>query len=271
MLYGGDQLQLNPGLKKLLKFTVNNNISVITIISKYPHDSQKTKELIKKLRDTELGHGLTILVTGTSANTLDVLSCIAKKFPYAFMWVLVFTYIVLLVLLRSIVLPLKAIIMTILSLSASYGALVFVFQYGYLHQLLHFEPQGMIDITLLIIIFCALFGFSMDYEVFLLSRIKEEYEQSHNTIKSIVYGIDHSSKIISSAAIIVILICCSFMSADILLVKAFGMGIAVAIFVDAFLIRTILVPSTMAILGRWNWYLPRWVDKILPKIFFHPH
>jgi RND superfamily putative drug exporter len=110
----------------------------------------------------------------------------------------------------------------------------------------------------------------MDYEVFLLTRIKEYYEQTNDYVESIVLGIDRSWKIITSAAIIVILICFSFMSADILMVKAFGLGIAIAVFVDAFVIRIILVPATMAILNHWCWYLPKWLGKILPKIAFDP-
>lgn len=269
MLYGQPQSHLNPAIKKLLAHTTNDNITTITVTSKFANDSAETKSLVKDIRHIKLNNGLTIQVTGVAANTIDVLDSIAKTFIYAFIWTIAFTYLILLVLLRSVVLPVKAIIMNILSLCASYGILVFVFQYGYFHEFLHFEPQGMIDITLIVIIFCALFGFSMDYEVFLLSRIKEDYEESGNNLDSIGFGIEHSSKIITSAAIIVILICFSFMFADVLMVKAFGLGIAVAIFVDAFLIRTVLVPVVMAILGDWNWYLPKWLDNILPHISFH--
>lgn len=256
-------------IKKLLKITTKDNLTVVTITSKYPHNSPLTKDLIKKLRNTLPKDKLTIKVTGASVNTMDVLSSITKVFPYALLWINVFTYFILLILLRSVILPLKAIIMTMLSLCASYGVLVFVFQEGHLHHLLNFLPQGILDISLLIIVFCALFGISMDYEVFLLTRIKECYEQSGNTLESIEYGIDRSSRIITSAAIIVILLCLSFMFAHILLVKAFGLGIAVAVFVDAFLIRSLLVPATMALLGSWNWYLPKWLDHILPNIRFY--
>lgn len=155
--------------------------------------------------------------------------------------------------------------MNLLSLSACYGALVLVFQDGWLAGFLNFDPQGVLDISLLVIIFCALFGFSMDYEVFLLTRIKEYYLKTGDNDKAIIFGIEKSSRIITSAAIIVIVLCVSFLVADVLMVKQFGLGIAVAIFVDAFLIRTLLVPSTMALLEKWNWYLPRWLDKILPK------
>jgi putative drug exporter of the RND superfamily len=270
MLYTKQLDYLNPGLKELLKNSTNENLTVITVISKYPSDSAETTALIHNLRSTPPGDDLTVTVTGSSVNSLDALKTISRVFPYAFLWIVVFTYLVLLVLLRSLFLPLKAIITAMLSLFASYGMLTLVIQHGYFHELLRFDPQGMLDISLLIIIFCALFGISMDYEVFLLTRIKEYYEKTGDNTKSIVQGIDRSCRIISSAAIIVILICCSFMSADILIVKAFGLGIAVAVFVDAFIIRTMLVPAVMAILNSWNWYLPRWMGKIIPKITFDP-
>lgn len=271
MLYAPEQRSHLPAeMKKFLTINTHDEFTTFTIFSKYPSYSSVTTNLIKELRLTKPDHHLTIEVTGASANTIDVLKRISATFLYALLWIIAFTYLILLFFLRSIVLPFKAIFTTILSLFASYGLLVIVIQQGYLHELLNFEPQGMLDISLLIIIFCALFGISMDYEVFLLTRIKECYEQTGDNIKSIVFGIDHSWKIISSAAVIVILLCFSFMSAEILLVKAFGLGIAAAVFVDAFIIRTILVPATMAILGKWNWYLPKWLDYILPKITFDP-
>ncbi len=260
---------LNPSLKQFLKLTTNNNLTIITLFSKNPDDFQKNKQLIQSIRNQKNISHLLCKVSGASANMLDVFHTISLVFHYALTWIIILTYVILLVLLRSLLLPIKAILMTILSLFASYGVLVFIIQEGHFSHLLHFQPQGMIDISLLIIIFCALFGFSMDYEVFLLSRIKEEYEKTRNTVKSIQHGIVHSSRIITSAAIIVIFICFSFISANVLLVKAFGLGISVAIFVDAFLIRTILVPATMVLLGKWNWYLPKWIEKILPDVFFN--
>lgn len=262
---------LTPELKQLLKITTAKNFTVLNVFSKYPAGSEQTKALVTKIRESHPGTGLRVEVSGFTATTMDVLKQISAVFPYALIWIVVLTYFILLVLLRSLILPLKAIAMTVLSLCASYGVLVLVIQEGYLSQLLNFQPQGMVDISLIVIIFCALFGFSMDYEVFLLSRIKECYEQTGDNVKSICYGITHSSKIISSAAIIVILICFSFISANILLVKAFGIGIAVAIFVDAFLIRTMLVPATMKLLGKWNWYLPKWLDRLLPALSFNPN
>ena len=255
---------VNSNIKQLLGTTTRHYFTVINVISKYGINSPKTETLINELQKLKAAKGMTIELTGTPVNNVDVLKSISNVLPYAILWIMGFTYIILLVLLRSLLLPLKAILMNLLSLCACYGALVLVFQDGYLHQLLNFEPQGMLDISLLVIIFCAIFGFSMDYEVFLLTRIKEAYDSTHDNDKSIIFGIEKSSRIITSAALIVILLCSSFLVADVLMVKAFGLGIAVAIFVDAFLIRTFLVPATMALIKKWNWYLPKWLGKILP-------
>ncbi|WP_035917848.1 MMPL family transporter [Legionella fairfieldensis] len=253
----------NTKIKQLLDTTTRNYFTVMTIVGKYKTNSPEMKQLITDLRDIKV-RNMTLQLTGTPVSNVDLLASISHILPYALLWIIVFTYLILLVLLRSLFLPLKAILMNVLSLSACYGALVLVFQEGYLHEFLNFEPQGMLDISLLVIIFCALFGFSMDYEVFLLSRIKEAHDLYQDNNKSIIFGIEKSSRIITSAAIIVIFICGSFLVADVLMVKAFGLGIAVAIFVDAFIIRTILVPSTMALVKNLNWYLPRWLDRILP-------
>ncbi|MGC1181573.1 MMPL family transporter [Legionella sp.] len=266
LLYHTDKSLSDIHVKQLLASTTLKHLTVLNIISKYPVNSPETKKLIAQLRSLKPIHGLNLQLTGTAVVNVDVLQSIYQRLPYAILWIMLFSYLILLVLLRSIFLPLKAILMNLLSLSASYGALVFVFQDGYFAKILNFEPQGMLDISLLVIIFCALFGFSMDYEVFLLSRIKEAYQQTRDNNKSIIFGIEKSSRIITSAALIVIVICSSFLVADVLMVKAFGLGIAVAIFVDAFLIRSFLVPATMALFKTWNWYLPKWLDRLLPKL-----
>lgn len=263
-LYKPDNLNKNPELSQLIKNTSGEHFTVLSVISKDPANSAETKALITQLKTMNPGQGFSLQITGMPVNNAEVLSKIKSLFPYALLWIIVFTYLILLVLLRSVFLPLKAILMNIISLSASYGVLVFVFQEGHFHEFLNFTPQGMLDTSLLIIIFCALFGFSMDYEVFLLTRIKEFYDETKDTNKSIICGIDKSSRIITSAAVIVIFLCGSFMVAEVLMVKEFGLGIAVTIFVDAFLVRSVLVPSTMVLLKSWNWYLPKWLDRLLP-------
>lgn len=264
-LYTSSKRFTDPEIKTLLKTTTGKQFTVMSVVSNHDANSPEIKTLISELKQVRPGSGLTLQLTGTPVNNNDVLHSISRIFPYALAWIIVLTYIILLLLLRSLFLPLKAILMNILSLSATYGVLVFIFQEGHLHQLLNFTPQGILDISLLVIIFCALFGFSMDYEVFLLTRIQESYKKFKNNDESIVYGIVHSSRIITSAAMIVIVTCGSFMVADVLMVKEFGLGIAVAIFVDAFIVRSILVPATMALVKQWNWYLPKWLDRILPK------
>lgn len=255
--------KLNRSIRSLLNRTSGADFTVIDIISRYPPDSTETINLIHDLQKLNPGKNMHIRLTGMPVINLDVLTSIKNITPYAAAWIMILTYIILMVLLQSLFLPFKAILMNILSLCASYGVLVFIFQEGHFHTFLQFTPQGMIDITLIIIIFCALFGFSMDYEVFLLSRIHEAYLNTHNNDKSIIFGIVKSSRIITSAALIVIFLCGAFMVAQVFMVKQFGLGIAVAIFVDAFLIRTLLVPATMTLVKDWNWYLPNWIKKIV--------
>ncbi|PJD93099.1 MAG: hypothetical protein CK426_00125 [Legionella sp.] len=265
-LYKMTQEKMPEQVKALLAITSSKKATVVTLVSASLPQSKPTKALIQQLRDTPPPDGLHFFLTGAPVINADIFQTIWHYLPYALLWIMCSTYLILLLLLRSLILPLKAILMNLLSLCACYGALVFIFQEGHLAHWLNFQPQGMLDISILVIIFCALFGFSMDYEVFLLSRIKEYHDKTHSNTRSVMYGIEKTSKIITSAALIVIFLCGSFMIADVLMVKAFGLGIAVAIFVDAFLIRTLLVPSTMVLLARWNWYLPAWLERALPKI-----
>jgi len=262
-IYQMKEQDREKSIQLLLNRTTRYHFTVIDVVSKYPPDSTETQKLIKQLQNMEPGSGLTMELTGIPVINADVLNCIHQILPYALLWIIILTYLILMVLLKSLFLPLKAIFMNILSLCASYGVLVYVFQEGHFHEFLHFETQGMLDVSLIIIIFCALFGFSMDYEVFLLTRIHEAYNTTHDNEKSIVFGIVKSSRIITSAALIVIFLCGSFMVADVLMVKEFGLGIAVAIFVDAFMIRTLLVPATMTLMKQWNWYLPGWIKRCL--------
>ena len=241
--------------------TLNNDWTVVHVMTRFGANSPQTKAIINQLRNSQHDSRLKVAVTGEPAINLDVFEAIARLSPYAIAWIMVLTYCILLALLQSVILPLKALFMNALSLAASYGVLVYVFQQGHLHQWLNFEPQGMLDMSLIIIVFCAMFGFSMDYEVFLLTRIQEVYRETSNNKLSVVVGIDKSARIITSAALIVICLCASFMVADILMVKEFGLGIAVAVFVDAFIIRAILVPSTMILLRDWNWYCPKWLAR----------
>jgi RND superfamily putative drug exporter len=262
MFYTGDKDRLPESVKQILTTSTNKHTAVLYVQSQYKPESKQTKQLIREIRDISI-KGLTIQVTGEPANNLDVFDGIYQQMPYAIAWILGVTFIVLLILLKSLFLPFKAISMNILSLLATYGSLVFIFQEGHLHEWLNFDPQGSLDISMLVIIFCALFGFSMDYEVFLLTRIQECYYRTHDNNSSIIFGIEHSAKIITSAAWIVIVLCASFLVADVLMVKAFGFGIAIAIFLDAFIIRIFLVPAIMTLTHKINWYIPQFLKKVI--------
>jgi putative drug exporter of the RND superfamily len=242
----------------------SDDTTLVSVISKFPPNSPETQALVEKLRNSQIGNGMTFQITGQTAGIMDIVDSIYGTFPIAALFIIVVTYIVLLILLRSVVLPVKAILMNALSLLASYGMLVWVFQDGNLSGLLNFQPLGLIEPSLPIIMFCTLFGLSMDYEVFLLSRIKEYYDQTGDNTRSVALGLQKSGKIITSAALIVVVVCISFVTADIVLVKALGLGVAVAVGLDATIVRALLVPSTMRLLGHWNWYAPAWLLRILP-------
>jgi len=155
-----------------------------------------------------------------------------------------------------VLLPIKAVVVNFLSISASYGALVFVFQQGHLSRLLDFTP-GPINTTTPIIMFCILFGLSMDYEVMLLSRIKEEYEKTGDNVTSVALGIERTGRLITGAALIMATVFFSFGLAEAVVIKAIGLGMGLAVLVDATIVRALLVPATMRLMGRWNWWAPK--------------
>src|SRR5439155_10741191 len=171
------------------------------------------------------------------------------------------TWVALLVLFRSVVLALTALVMNTRSIVASYGALVVVFQDGTLADRLGFQPLGFVEASLPIVMFCVLFGLSMDYEVFLLSRVHEAYIEGADNATSVARGLEQSGRIITSAAAIVVLVSLSFVAADIVLIKALGLGTAIAVFLDATIVRALLVPATMRLLGDWNWWAPSWLRR----------
>jgi RND superfamily putative drug exporter len=166
------------------------------------------------------------------------------------------TYVVLFLLLDSVLLPLKAIVMNLLSITASYGALVWIFQDGHLATWLDFTP-GPIQTATPLIMFCLVFGLSMDYEVLLLSRIREEYERSGDNAASVVLGLERTGRLITGAAAIMVAVFLAFALANVVIIKAIGVGLAIAIAVDATIVRILIVPSVMRILGRANWWAPR--------------
>ena len=255
-LYVHPQLVSDPYLASLLKISVAGNTTMIQVFSKYDALDQRSLQLVQTIRNTAPGSGMKALVDGETAANIDYVQSLYSDFPIAVLIVAVTTYIVLLFFFRSVFLPLKAIVMNTLSILASYGMLVVIFQDGFLHQFLNFTPLGFVEASSPILLFCALFGLSMDYEVFLLSRVQEAFWQTGDNRQAVALGLQRSAGIITSAAVIVVVVSASFATADMILVKALGLGMALAVALDATLVRGLLVPATMRLLGNWNWWLP---------------
>ena len=256
LVYTHPQQISDPYLSAFLKPSVSGNTTMILVISKYGMLDQRSQALVQTIRNTTPGNGITTLVDGSTAGDIDYVTSLYTDFPIAVVIVAITTYIVLLFLFRSLILPLKAILMNTLSILASYGALVVIFQNGFLHQLLGFTPLGFVEASGPILLFCSLFGLSMDYEVFLLSRIQESFWQTGDNTRAVALGLQRSGGIITSAAVIVIVVSSCFATADMILVKALGLGMALAVVIDATLVRGLLVPATMRLLGDLNWWLP---------------
>jgi len=182
-----------------------------------------------------------------------------------FGFVLTFAFLLLLVSFRSLVIAAKAIVLNLLSVGAAYGVLVAVFQYGWGEKLLNFTPNGGIAWWLPIFMFVILFGLSMDYNVFILSRIREAYDRGLKTENAVAHGIKNTAGTVTSAAIVMVGVFAIFATLPIIDMKEMGVGLAAAVLIDATIVRAILLPATMKLLGDWNWYLPRWLDW-LPKL-----
>lgn len=230
---------------------------------------ESSKALLHEIRERPVGGDFTMLVNGGTAEIVDVVDKMYAQFPYVAAVIIVTTYIVLLFLFRSVILPLKAILINGLSILASYGALVFIFQHGNFSEYLGFVPQGYVEASLPIIMFCILFGLSMDYEVFLLSRVRETWVETQDNRQAVALGLQRSGRIITGAALIVVVVTASFVTAEIVLIKALGLGIAISIALDATVARALLVPSTMRLMGRLNWWLPGWLERLMPRNEFH--
>jgi RND superfamily putative drug exporter len=243
--------------------TVRQDTLLATVTSRYGQTDDRSKALVRAIRATPPPPGFRLLVGGGTAGVIDYADRLYEQFPRAAVLVVLAIYLVLLRTFGSVVLPLKAVVMNVLSILASYGALVVIFQDGALSGPLHFQPLGYVEASLPILMFCVLFGLSMDYEVFLLSRIQEAHLDGADNATSVAYGLEHSGRIITSAAAIVVLVSLSFVAADIVLIKALGLGTAIAVLLDATLVRALLVPATMRLLGDWNWWAPAW----LPRFF----
>jgi RND superfamily putative drug exporter len=254
---------------------VNSNGQVFQIRAAGKADSGEasSQDLVHRIRDTYIPNahfgGVDVILSGAPAFGVDFIDVAYGAFPWLILAVLVLSYLLLLRAFRSVVLPLKAVILNLLSVSATYGVLVLVFQEG-MHSALGLKGSPQIEAWIPIFLFAMLFGLSMDYEVFLLSRIREEWDKRHNNEEAVAYGLEHTGRIITAAALIMIAAFSGFTVGSFVGLQMFGLGLSAAILLDATIVRAILVPALMKLLGDWNWYLPKRVEKVLDRTRAHP-
>jgi RND superfamily putative drug exporter len=234
--------------------------------------AEETTTLVHTLRDKVIpaatrGTGTEVLIGGLTAGTIDFSDQSGKRLPVLIGVVLLLSFLLLVAVFRSVVIPLKAVVMNLLSIGASYGVVVAMFQWGWLKGLVGLQTTGPIEAWVPMLLFTILFGLSMDYEIFLLSRIREDYLKTRDNGLAVANGLAATARVITAAAAIMVTVFLSFVIGfDERAIKLFGLGLAVAIFVDATLIRMVLVPATMELLGDANWWFPQWLGRWVPKI-----
>ncbi|HEY1334963.1 MAG TPA: MMPL family transporter, partial [Myxococcaceae bacterium] len=240
---------------------LHEDVAAVQVLTSAPASSAEARRLVDALRqDRTVGDGRA-LVGGQSASDVDSTHFVLGRAPRAVGFVVLVTLVALFVLLGSVVLPLKAVVMNFLSIAASFGALVFVFQEGHFRWLLDFQP-GPLEPALPVLLFCTLFGLSMDYEVLMLSRMREEWVRTHDNRHSVAEGLEKTGALITSAAAIMVAVFAAFALAKILVVKAMGVGMAIAVTLDATLVRVLVVPATMRLFGAANWWAPRALQRL---------
>jgi RND superfamily putative drug exporter len=254
-LYSGPSSQLPANLQQALAIGSAKHLGLLNVVTNKQYTSDEARALVKAVRAEHVPDGQ-VLATGGTAFDLDIVNYILERTPTAVGSVILVTYVILFLLTGSVVLPLKAVLTNLFSISASFGAMVWIFQQGHLSQLLGFTPQS-IDPSIPVILFSIVFGMSMDYEVFLISRIQEEYKRAGDNQTGVAMGLEKTGRLITGAAAIMCAVFLAFGMADVVIIKAIGVGLAIAIAVDATLVRMLIVPSVMRILGRANWWAPR--------------
>jgi uncharacterized membrane protein YdfJ with MMPL/SSD domain len=262
-----------PGVSAVAPPAFSGGSVLIQATPSAPSESDAATALVARLRDsvvpsTQLASVASVNVGGETARSDDVRHLISGSMWKIILFVLALSFLVLMAMLRSLLLPLKAVLMNLLSIGAAYGVLVVVFQWGWFDSLLGLESQGALDTINVPLIFAVVFGLSMDYEVFLMSRIREHYMEHGDNERAVAEGLSTSARTISSAALIMTCVFAVFFLTGVPSIKELGLGCAVAIALDATLVRLILVPAAMKLLGNWNWWMPSWLDRLLPDFSF---
>ncbi len=252
------------------RFNDDKTAAVITVIPAYAPQDSETVDLIHDLRRSLAGEfegtGAHPLVGGSTALFIDVGTQQSERLPYFLGAVLLLSFLLLMAVFRSLLVPLKAVAMNLLSIGAAFGILVVIFQWGWFGNVLDVSREGPVEAFLPMMLFAVLFGLSMDYEVFLVSRIREEYLKSGDNSEAVARGLSVTSRVITAAAAIMVAVFGAFALSDQRVVKEFGIGLCCAIFLDATVVRLVLVPSLMQLAGRWNWWMPSRLDRLLPRI-----
>jgi putative drug exporter of the RND superfamily len=249
-------------VQAIVRGTTGSEIAVLSVVTKRGQESDASRAIVHSLRTMAPPSGSSVLV---AAFSIDFTDFILQRIPLVIAYVMIVTYLVLFLLTGSVVLPFKALVMNILSIGASFGALVWVFQLGHFSSLLNFTAEPL-DPSVPVLLFCIVFGLSMDYEVLLISRIQEEYRRSGDTTQAVADGLEKSGRLITGAAAIMVAVFLAFGLADVVLIKSLGLGLALAVAIDATLVRALIVPAVMRLLGRANWWAPRGLKRLHQKI-----
>jgi RND superfamily putative drug exporter len=260
-LYQTPSLLLPPDLRFAINAASGRGVVVFSVVTGDSPDSDGARALVKSMRMQRQVADGALLVTGQTAADLDGTEFIVDHTPGAVGFVMLMTCIVLFMAFRSILLPIKAVMMNLISITASFGAMVWIFQDGHLATFLGFVPRPL-DPTLPVLLFCSVFGLSMDYEVLLLGRMREEWERSGDNSRAVAEGLERSGRLITSAAAIMVSVFLAFALARVVVVKAMGVGMALAVLLDATLVRLLIVPATMRLFGDLNWWAPRWLKRL---------
>jgi RND superfamily putative drug exporter len=260
-LYAGAAGSLPAAARDEVTRRTGRNIAVLDAVTPYLPASAQAHDLVRAIRSQPAVGGASVLVTGDTAFDIDLVGYIVHQTPLAVGFAMLTTMVVLFFLLRSLILPIKAVLMNLLSLSAAFGAMVWIFQDGHLSGILNVTP-GAIDPTLPVLLFCVVFGLSMDYEVFLLTRMQEAWHRTHDNRLAVADGLERSGRLVTGAAAIMITVFVAFGLARVVTIKATGIGMAVAVVADATLVRALVVPALMRLLGRANWWAPRWTQRL---------
>jgi len=256
---------LPPPMREAFEQMTGPRLSLLVVQTALPVDGQGARDLVKTIRRAHPPVAAQLLVTGRTAYDLDFAALVWRVAPGAVAFVLVATFVALFLLLGSVLLPLKAVIMNCLSVTASYGALVWIFQDGHFKDWLGFTPAP-IEPVIPLIMFCVLFGLSMDYEVLLLSRTHEEFERTRDNDRAVVASLAATGRLITGAALIMATVFFGFGVARTVMIKEMGIGMGIAIVMDATIIRALLVPATMRLLGDWNWWAPRSLRRLWERL-----